>query len=704
MSRISTRTVRNLSRIALSGLAWLAVVGAIIFFSAFIYLARTVPSPDAIATRHVSESTKILDRTGETLLYDIHGDEKRTVVPWDGISPSIKSAVVATEDGNFYQHRGLDMKGVLRAFIKNIQHGNISGQGGSTITQQLVGNALVGREKTYARKIKELILAVAIERRFSKEQILWMYLNQIPFGSNVYGIETASRAYFGKTASDVTLAEAATLAAMIQAPTYYSPYGTHGDELAKRKDFVLGRMHDLGFISDSDYAVAKEETISFTSNQEGILAPHFVFMVRDYLIQKYGEDMVERGGLTITTTLDTRLQAIAEDEIEKYGDINEQRYKAGNAAFVALDPKTGELLALVGSRDYFNIEHEGNFNVATAMRQPGSSFKPFAYATALSHGYPDYTILFDAKTEFNPYCSPEGTQTKDRFGLDCYHPRNYDGTFRGPITLRQGLAQSLNIPSVKTLYLAGIPETIDVAERMGITTLGDRDRFGLSLVLGGAEVRLVDLVSAYGVFANDGIRDPWTFIKKVQQSDGTILEEHESQSARALPAQIARMINNILSDNQARAPVFGYNSPLYIQGRDVAGKTGTTQENRDAWVIGYSPNLAAGVWVGNNQNQSMTQAGAGISAAGPLWREFMVRALDHFPDEHFLPPDPIFSSKPMLNGSFLGQREDGTREIHTILYYVDKKNPLGPAPVNPGADEQYPNWEWAVRTFFGAAQ
>jgi len=690
------RSIKTLGMLFL----WFFVIGMIIFLSLFLYLQRTLPDPQAIATRRVGESTKIYDRTGEILLYDIHGQEKRTVISWDKIPESVKEAALAAEDDNFYNHKGLDIKGIARAFLTNLRDLKIS-QGGSTITQQLVKKALLGDERTITRKIKEIIYSIEIERRFTKDQILWMYLNQIPYGSNIYGVEEASKDYFGKSALDLSYAEAATLAALIRAPSYYSPYGNHVPELLARKDFILDRMKELGFLNDDELIKAKAQQLTFKKSLEDIAAPHFVIMVKEFLSQEYGEDAIEKGGFKVITTLDANLQSLAEETVTKYAKINKENYKASNAALVSIDPKTGDLLALVGSADYFDIENEGNFNVATALRQPGSAFKPFAYATAFQKGYTDFTILFDLKTEFNPNCSPDAVQTKDQFGLDCYHPQNYDGLHRGPVTLRQALSQSLNVPSAKTLYLAGVDDTIDLAEKMGITTLGDRSRFGLSLVLGGAEVKLVDITSAYGVFAADGMRSPWSFIQRIESSNGVILEEKRNEPERVIDSQTVRMINNILSDNNTRAPVFGYSSPLYIAGRDVAAKTGTTQENRDAWVIGYSPSLSTGVWTGNNKNESMTKQGAGISAAGPMWHEFMTRALASYPDDRFISPSPLSTSKIMLDGNYV-YIKDGSSipEYHSILYYVDRRNPAGPFPSNPSQDSQFQNWEWSVQNLF----
>ncbi|KKS25142.1 MAG: Penicillin-binding protein, 1A family [Candidatus Yanofskybacteria bacterium GW2011_GWA1_44_21] len=683
--------------------AWVVVVGSIIFLVLFIYYQQSLPDPEAIASRRVNESTKIYDRTGETLLYDIHGEEKRTIIPWDKIPQNLKNAALVAEDSNFYNHNGIDFKGIARAFIKNIEDFDLS-QGGSTITQQLVRNALLGQQKTISRKLKEAILSIEVERRFSKDQIFWMYLNEIPYGSNTYGVEAASKTYFGKSVSDISLAESAILAALPRATTYYSPYGNHVDALLARKDFVLKRMLDLKYISQSEYESAVNEKVAFKPNLENIRAPHFVLMVKEYLTRKYGDDVVENGGLKVITTLDSNLQEIAEEVVQKYSKINKERYRANNSALVSLDPKTGNVLALVGSSNYFDVENQGNFNVVTSPnRQPGSSFKPFAYATALARGYTDSTILFDYRTEFNPYCSPDSSQLRDRYGLSCYHPQNYDGVHRGPVTMRQALSQSLNIPSVQVLYLAGIKNTTDTAEKMGITTLNKPSGYGLSLVLGGAEVRPIDMVSAYGVFANDGVRNPWEIVLRVETGDGTVLEDKKNQPIRVLDSQIARLVNNMLSDNTARAPIFGYNSPLYFPGRDVAAKTGTTQENRDAWVVGYTPNIATAVWSGNNNNTPMTQAGAGISASGPMWHEFMNRAFAYVSEESFIKPDPVNVGKIMLNGDYAFYKDDAsTPEYHNILYYVKKEDPLGNYPANPQEDPLFHNWEWPIQNYLGS--
>lgn len=695
MKKSKLKEYRPIIKLLVVLLLWLIVLGIIGFLVTFAYLAPQIPDPESIITRRVSESTKIFDREGAVVLFNVHGEEKRTVVPMEQISDYVKKAVVAAEDDNFYSHRGLDLNGVLRAILINVKERDPFSQGGSTITQQLVRNSLLGTQKTYSRKFKEIVLALQIERKFDKDQILWMYLNQIPFGSNIFGVEEASRGYFGKSAEDLTLNESAILASLVKAPSFYSPYGSHKDELLKRKGETLERMSKLGFITEEELEGTKSEELKLASPVNGgILAPHFVMMVREYLVEKYGEDLIQNGGLRVYTTLDWQMQQKAEEIVQKYADRNEELFKAGNAALVALDPKSGEILALVGSRDYFNIEKEGNFNVITAFRQPGSAFKPIVYSVALDKGLTDKTILFDSKTEFNPLCPPEGNQEKDQYDLECYHPQNSDEKFRGPVTLRQALGSSLNIPSVKILYLAGINESIKRAKELGINFLGETSDFGLSLVLGGGDVRPLDLVGAYGVFANDGIYNQPTFILRVEDPEGRVIEEFSPDPQRKLSNETARMINDILSDNSARALLFGLNSPLYIADNQIAVKTGTTQKFRDAWTIGYTPTLAVGVWVGNNDNTEMTREGGGISAGAPIWREFIIEALKNRAPEEFIKPEPVFVDKIMLNGNHTNE----TGESHTILHYIDKNDPRGLIPSDPSSDPQYKNWEWSVRT------
>ncbi|MBI2055495.1 MAG: transglycosylase domain-containing protein, partial [Candidatus Sungbacteria bacterium] len=433
-----------------------------------IYTVKNLPSPEYLFSRKIVESTKIFDSSGSVLLYEIHGEEKRTVIPAEEMPNAVKNAAVAIEDANFYRHRGVDLRGILRALVKDLVSRDLR-QGGSTITQQLIKNSLLTRERTVARKVREALLAIALESRLDKEKILELYLNQIPYGQNAYGIEAAAQTFFGRHARDLSIAEAALLAALPRAPSYYSPYGQHKDELLKRKDLIIEREYGLGYISATEAEKAKKEALKFLPAAKNIRAPHFVMYVRDYLVSRYGEDEIDK------------------ESAEK----NERLVKARNMALVGVNPKNGDILAMVGSRDYFDIERDGNFNVATALRQPGSAFKPFVYATAFGKGFIPDTVLFDIFTEFNPNCTPEGLPRPgtNLNPKDCYHPQDYDERFRGPVTLRQALGSSLNVPSVKLLYLAGIEDSIRTAEAMGISSLGARERFGLSLVLGGAEVK-----------------------------------------------------------------------------------------------------------------------------------------------------------------------------------------------------------------------
>ncbi len=729
--RLTKTTLRELPRL----LGWALFWGAILLLLMFVYFAKDLPSPQQISQRQITESTKIYDRTGQVILYDIHGEEKRTIIPFDQIPQNVKNATLTIEDNNFYNHFGLDFKGILRSVFYNVVGKKILGQkvsvGGSTITQQFIKNAVLTSEKTYTRKIKEAILAIEMELRYSKDEIFGFYLNQVPYGSNAYGVEAAAQTFFDKEAKDLTLAEAALLASLTQAPSYYSPYGSHVDILKARQEYALDRMQKLGYISEQERDQAKQEKLKFAPAKSGIKAPHFVMYIKEYLEEKYGQETVENGGLRVLTTLDWDLQKAAEQIINEGAQSNWKKYGARNAALAAVDPKTGQVLAMVGSYDYFDLDNDGNVNVTLSERQPGSSFKPFAYVTAFQKGYTPETVLFDVKTEFNPECVADGSQEKDQYGLDCYHPGNYDDKFRGPLTAREALAQSLNIPSVQMLYLAGVKDTIKTAKDMGITSLNDPDRYGLSLVLGGGEVKLLDETAAYGVFANEGVKNPTSAILKVEDKAGQTLEEYQSDSEKVLEPQLTRLVSDILSDNAARAPIFGDNSYLYFADRPVAAKTGTTQGYRDAWTLGYTPSLVAGVWVGNNDNSPMARAGAGIAAAGPLWHNFIKKAYELktkcdtkdlenvfcLPSEaeQFTKPEPINTTKAMLNGSYLNTRsvhvnklsgalatdqtppelvsEKTIKEAHNILFYVNRDDPQGDYPANPADDPQYKNWE-----------
>ena len=653
---------------------------------------RDLPPLSEFSSRLVNQSTKIYDRSGQILLYEIHGDEKRTIVPFDSMPEYLKQATLAAEDVNFYNEPAFDWKGIARALIINIKERKIS-QGGSTITQQLVKNVFLTPEKTFTRKFKELFLAIELESKYSKKEIFDFYLNQIPYGSNAYGTEAASQTYFNKPVNEINLAEAAILASLPKAPSYYSPWGTHLSELLSRKDYILNRMELLGEITKEEKERAQKYDLQFAPPSIGLIkAPHFSLVVKDLLVEKFGEEMVMNGGLRIISSLDWDMQQIAEKAVTEGVKKNEELYEGKNGALVAQDSNTGQILAMVGSRDYFDQNIDGNFNVATqGLRQPGSALKPFAYLTAFQKGYGPKTVVFDAETEFDT----TGEEDKS------YKPQNFNEQFRGPTTLEEGLAQSINIPSVKILYLAGLDDVLSNIKKFGITTLKERWRYGLSLILGGGEVKLIDLINAYSVFAEEGVAHKQSLILKVENSNGKIIEEYADESKRVIEPQYPRLINQILSDKQLRSSLFQNSLGLTVFGdKDVALKTGTTNDYRDAWAMGYTPSLVVGVWAGNNDNAPMQKHGSSILAAIPIWNAFLKEVLAKYPTELFTKPESVAPTvKPMLNGeSVFNPVVNGKNypQIHNILYYINKRDPSGPIPENPEQDSQFQNWEKAV--------
>ena len=694
------------------------IIGAILIM--WVATLR-VPDFSAFEERKVARSTKIYDRNEEIVLFDIHQDIKRTVISIDEMGENIQEATIAIEDKDFYSHNGVQIKAIIRALFANLKSGEFS-QGGSTITQQIVKNTLLTSEKRITRKLKEAFLALKVEKEMSKDEILEIYLNESPYGGSFYGIKETSNAFFDKDPIDLTVAEAAYLAAIPQAPTFYSPYGEHKDRLDARQRFVLDKMYEFGFITEEEYEEAKLEVVEFLPRGRlGIKAPHFVFYVREYLEERYGTDAVESGGLQVTTTLDYDLQEKAEEIVLKHALQNEELWNASNAALVAIDPNNGEILTMVGSRDYFDEEIDGSFNVATAVRQPGSSFKPFIYATAMTKGYTPNTTLFDVKTEFQSTCNELGLAKPGYNQDDCYSPSNYDNAYLGPLSLREALAQSRNVPSVKLLYLTTIADSLKTAKNMGITTLTNPEQYGLTLVLGGGEVKLLDMTSAYGAFATEGVHYEPQAILKVTDADGNVLEEYETpKGQKVLDENSARIISDILSDNEARTPLFGSNSFVYFGETSVAGKTGTTNNNRDAWMMGYTPEIAVGVWSGNNDNTPMTK---GSAISGRLWREFMDVALTKVPHTKFTEPfiNDSEDLKPVLRG--LWQGSDVTlidnitgnlatewtpeetleqliiTDIHSILHWVNRNNPNGPIPGTSNS-QQYKNWETPVQNWW----
>ena len=674
---------------------------ALLWFAGLIlWWSKDLPDPQNIDQGRVTESTKIFDSTGEHILYEI-GEAKRTKVSLGQISSYLTQATLAAEDDKFYEHHGIAITGVIRGIILKPLTGQRA-QGGSTITQQLIKNSILSPERTLQRKVKEAVLAIELEQRFSKDQILEMYLNSIPYGSRAYGAQAASETFFNTAAGSLSLAQAAYLAALPQAPSYYSPYGSHIEDLEGRQQYILNRMANLGMVTKDQAEAAKKEKIVFQPAREAITAPHFVFYVKELLDEEFGERIVDQGGLRVITTLDIRLQQIAEDTLKK----NQERLKklgASNAALVSINPKNGDILAMAGSIDYFNEDIDGNVNVAIRHRSPGSSIKPFVYAAAFSKGYTPDTILVDAETDFG-----QG-----------YKPKNYNLKENGPVTMRQALSNSLNIPAVQTLYLAGVKNATKLAHDMGMSSLTDPDRYGLSLVLGGGEVKLLEEVSAYGVFANEGIRFDPRAILKVENKEQKLfdVEDGEVVGREIIPAQITRLVTSVLSDNSARALIFGTNTPLQLGARPVAAKTGTTQDFRDGWTMGYTPSLVTGVWTGNNDNSVMGSRSDGVVTAAPIWNAFMREALNKTPVEQFVAPEPPQAPHDVMRGQMpeikgkwvaetntlytadcpvsLGQPKT-FKELHNVLFYLRRENPIGPPPDRAENDGQFDHWESAV--------
>ncbi len=691
----------------------LVILSSIAFAVVFIYEYKHSPSADILIKRKIPETTFIYDRTGEHILYKMHGEENRQVVSHDEISDYLRKATIMVEDKRFYNHIGVDFKGIARAVYLDFKnHGHV--QGASTITQQLVKNVFLSREKTLVRKFKEMVLAIKVEKRFSKEEILDFYLNEVPYGSNAYGAQAASKVFFGKNAKDLTLAEATLLASLPKATYYFSPYGKHVDELKLRQETILNMLRDNGIYSAEEVEKAKKENVleKIRLYHEEIDAPHFVFYVIDELKKMYSKEEIDEGGLHVYTTLDYGMQKRAEELVKEYAK-KLPSFGASNASLVAIDPKTGGVLAMVGSIDYYSNKIDGNVNVSLMPRQPGSSFKPIVYAAAFEKGYQPETLLYDVTTNFG----------KDGSGKE-YIPNNFDYSNHGIISMRKALAGSLNIPAVKTMYLVGKDDAIDFAEKLGITTLKNRNRFGLSLVLGSGEVKLLEEVGAFAVFANDGVRAPVTGISKIITSNGEIKEFRHKKSRLVISKEVARKINSVLSDNDARSYVFGRLNPLYFPNRQVAAKTGTTQNYKDALTLGYTPSLAVGVWVGNNKGKLMKPGSLGSKVAAPLWHEFMDSELGGKEVEEFKQYTKVKSNRMMITGNNpLGSGEkiyynlhSGKRiseekakrkdpsdvrisyknKPHTILYYVNKDNPLDESLKPDYNDKMLWRWEKAI--------
>lgn len=605
-------------------LASLIFSGLLLSGSYFTYerILKDLPMPGDLISKEQIVTTRILDRNGR-VLFKIYKDENRTLIPLARIPEHVKQATIAIEDKNFYYHHGFSLIGIARAATANFQGKPV--QGGSTITQQLVKNRLLSPERTVERKIREILVAILVEGTFTKDEILEMYFNEIAYGGAIYGIEEASQKYFGKSASELSLAEGVLLAGLPAAPSAYTPFGSNPELSYARQAEVLRRMVEDGYITKERAKEASAEKLEFKSNRIDILAPHFVMYIKELLAERYGEATVNQGGLEVRTTLDFDLQTEAQQIVsEELTTL--RRLNIKNGAALVTNPETGEILSMVGSKDYFDFENDGQVNVTLRPRQPGSSIKPITYALTLENGKTPISLIADTPITYQTVGSPP------------YSPRNYDGKYHGNVPLKLALANSYNIPAVKLLAMAGVDEMIDKAEMMGITTWQDRKRFGLALTLGGGEVLMADMAQVYGTFANGGHSVPLDPFLEVKNAQGEILyrnqcvldsvgcfgeTEAEVSQKKVLDPKIAYQITNILSDNQARTPAFGAYSVLNIPDQEVAVKTGTTNSMRDNWTIGYTSDRVVAVWVGNNDNTPMSFVASGITGASPIWNKIM---------------------------------------------------------------------------------
>jgi penicillin-binding protein 1C len=623
-------------------------------------IVRDLPDPEKLIERKMEASTRILDRNNK-LLYKIYKDKNRSPIKLSSLPLHTRLAILAAEDAEFYNHRGFSLRGIARATKKYLKEGKITG--GSTITQQLVKNVLLSSEKTLLRKIKEIVLAIEVERYLSKDQILEMYINEVGYGGTAYGIQEAAKAYFGKDASDLSLAESALIAGLPKNPTKYSPFGINPELGLERQKEVLNLMVENGFINEEEEKKTLAEEMHFVANKTDIEAPHFVMYVRQILEEKFGKEYVEKGGLEVVTSLDMSLQEkmekIVKDEVERI-----ENYGVSNGAAIIVNPKTGEILAMVGSKDYFDRANDGNVNVLTRLRQPGSSIKIINYAYALSHGFTPASIISDSPVKF------------EIKGQAPYSPKNYDSKFRGNLTLRNALAESRNIPAVKVLASYGVDKMIELGKKMGITSWEEKDKFGLSLTLGGGDVYLLDLAQVYATVANYGTKVSFKPIREVRTLDGEIvyssecvegkfgfLSERENCKEKVLDPRVAFQLISILSDNLARAPAFGLNSALVIpQHPEVAVKTGTSNNLRDNLTIGFNQDYLVATWVGNNDSRPMRRIASGVTGAAPIWNKIMTNLVKDAPSLTWETPERIVSmavctQKGMKNEWFLEENK-----------------------------------------------
>ncbi len=648
--------------IGLIGLTLLGFIGA---FAVFAWYARDLPSPNKLS-QTLGSTTVFYDRDGK-VLYEIYKDKNRVPVALSEVSDFVKKGTIAVEDKDFYKHQGISERGLIRAFLNILLRRGI--QGGSTITQQLIKNVLLTPKQTASRKIQEMILAIEVERRYTKDQILQMYLNEAPYGGSLWGVGSAAKGYFNKSPKELDLAEAAFIAGLPQSPSYYSPFIGKNNAWKGRSYAVLRRMREDGYITRKQESEAQKEVdaMKFTEPNIAINAPHFVFYTKDLLEKQYGPKISDQG-LKVKTTLSLEVQQtvekIVKTEIEKLKSIH-----VGNGAAVVLDSQTGEVLSMVGSYDYNNSDY-GKFNAAVGSRQPGSSIKPVTYALAFEKGYTPSTVLMDVKTTFPSKGSSD------------YIPVNYDGKFRGPVQVRFALGNSLNIPAVKMLAMVGVKDFLQKADDMGLhsfaPTQENLNRFGLAVTLGGGESTLLDMTSAYSVFARGGVRkDVQTFQEITDANGKVIFKQDKPKEKLVFSPEVSFLISHILTDNVARTEEFGPNSYLNVAGKTVAVKTGTTDDKRDNWTIGYTKSVTVGVWVGNNDNSKMDpKVASGITGASPIWHNIMVELLKKYSDGIMDKPDKVKAVE--IDGYLGGLPKDGYPKRSE--YFIDGNEPKDSAP------------------------
>lgn len=652
-------------------------------FLLLTYLFWDLPLPTRLTSEKYNPvSTQILDRN-EKLIYEIFEEKRRTPVKLEGLPPYIAQATIAIEDKDFYKHLGFSLTGISRAVYKIVTKKDL--QGGSTITQQLIKTTLLTPERTIKRKVRELALTLVVEILYSKNQILEMYLNNVPYGGTSWGIEAAAQTYFDKSSRDLTLPEAALLAGLPQAPTKFSPFGVNPDLAKKRQEQVLRRMVEDGYIKEDEAKKAGEEDLRF-AKQRTLKAPHFSLLVKEQLVEKYGEHTVERGGLRVRTTLDLELQEFTQDAVSSE-ILKLKKAKVRNGAAIITNPKTGELYTMVGSKDYFAEDEDGKVNITLRSRQPGSAIKPLNYALAFWKGrITPATPLADVPTCFLVPGQAE------------YCPVNYDNSFHGLTQARFALGSSYNIPAVRVLALNSVSEFVDFAKKMGISTLRDPSNYGLSLTLGGGEVRMLDMATAFGVFANGGIKQEPISILEVKDWKGNTLEKTETEEGnRVLPQGVAYLISHILFDNNARSAAFGSSSYLNVSGHpEVSVKTGTTNDKRDNWTIGYNPEVVVATWVGNNNNEPMSAVASGVTGASPIWNRIIKKALDRIeageitgfggkPEKHQhvwpqKPSDVVGTNVCATTGTLPIGSEDNPECPIRFEFFLEDSLPLPPGP------------------------